>query len=351
MTPARHNRIGAAVLLLGISLGAVSARSVAAKDRGPTKPPAPPAVHAVVPGEQVVLVARDRGLDLHPREGFADVDPPKPLGTLGLRATVYDALWWSATTVALATGSDGVLFVDVTDPAAPEALSRVETTGSARRLARLDDVLYVADEQGGVVVIDAGRTDRARVRRTVSTRGAVRTVDVLGGRLVTAEGSAGARVFDLATPDRPREIARLGRRVPAADAVFLDVATVLVTDGRGQLRAYRGDPGDDTYRDVAAPAALARVRTLSRTVVGTAFASSGVDGARALVANDQGVVVSGATMVLPRSLPAGRVTGLGDGVFAVAAGIGGVAIVDGADPENPVVVRPGQRGFEVRWAD
>lgn len=332
---------------------ATAAPGVAGRDRDAPAPPPPPAVHVVVPSDDLVLVARDRGVDVHAREGFADIDPPEPVGRIGLRGTVYDALWWSSTEAVLAVGSDGVVFLDLADPADPTPVARVQTTGSARRLARHGDVLYVADEQGGIVVVDARRTDRARIRRTVSTRGAVRSVDVLGDRLVAAEGSAGARLFDLERPDRPREVARLGRRDPAADAVFLDPGTVLVADGTEGVRGYALDADGDVTTIPGALRESGRIVALSRGEGGAVYASGGAAGIRVAVLDRDGggISVEGPPILLPRSFPAGRVAPLDGGVVAIAAGVGGVAIVDRSDPETPRVIRPSERGFEVRWGE
>jgi len=321
----------------------------AARRRGPEPAPPPaPVTRVVVVDGEFALVGGDGGLEVVPTEALAGERPPEPIGALGLRGTVHDIAVWAPGLAFLAAGSDGVVLVDVSEPAAPRAVRRIETRGSARRLARRGDILYVADEIGGLVIVDAARPERATIRRTVSTRNQVRALAVREGVLALAEGAGGVRVFDVRRADLPRDDTALDRRRSAADVLFVG-DTLLVADGRDGLDAWRErSPGG--WEKVSEMRDLGRVESLSPGD-GCVLAALGARGLAVLDVGDDGAISVRATAVLPRSIPVARVTPVGDGIVVAAAGIGGLAAIDLSEPLVPRVLRPRKRSVEVRWAD
>jgi len=57
----------------------------------------------------------------------------------------------------VAGGEAGVYAVDLDDPANPRLVGHADTPGSARRVAVVGDEIYVADEAGGLIVLEVAR--------------------------------------------------------------------------------------------------------------------------------------------------------------------------------------------------
>jgi hypothetical protein len=55
--------------------------------------------------------------------------------------------------VAVALAYNGVAIIDVVDPAAPRLVGEYTLPGRARALLATDDLLYVADREGGLYVL------------------------------------------------------------------------------------------------------------------------------------------------------------------------------------------------------
>lgn len=96
----------------------------------------------------------------------------------------------------LAVGPHGVVIAEVTDPAAPRVVARVDTPGAANAVALDRHHLYVADGSFGVALYDV--TDRALPKRiaTVDTRCYARSVRLSGNTVYVACGPKGLLVFE-----------------------------------------------------------------------------------------------------------------------------------------------------------
>jgi hypothetical protein len=210
-------------------------------------------------------------------------------------------------------------------------------------------VLYVADELGGLLVVDAARPERARIRRTISSRNQVRSVVVDGHRLATAEGGAGARLFDIERPDAPRETDRIDTR--ASVSVVALAGTCLVIGSGPNGFEVRVDDGRGKWPTSTTTVDVGRVEDL---VIdnGRLFATSAASGLQVYdIDVRRGSVRWVGGVRLPRSFPAGRVAPASAERLLIAAGIAGVADVDVSDPAAPRVVHPRESSFRIRWAD
>jgi hypothetical protein len=89
-----------------------------------------------------------------------------------------------------------VVIAEVTDPAAPREVARIDTPGSANGVALDRGHLYVADGSFGVALYDV--TDRARPRHiaTVDTECYSRSVRLSGNYLYVGCGPKGLLVFE-----------------------------------------------------------------------------------------------------------------------------------------------------------
>jgi hypothetical protein len=90
----------------------------------------------------------------------------------------------------------GVTVLDISNPSQPMFLGQITTT-FARKLTVSDDVVYLADDRSGLLVIDAGDPAAMRVIARGETGDRAFGVSVGGGYAYVAAGTAGLRIFDL----------------------------------------------------------------------------------------------------------------------------------------------------------
>jgi hypothetical protein len=90
----------------------------------------------------------------------------------------------------VAAGPAGLAIVDVSDPHSPSLLGQHDTPGNARRVKISGDYAVVADQDGGVQVINVSNpaTTHLYTAASYNTRSAVQNLSVDGNHLVVATG-------------------------------------------------------------------------------------------------------------------------------------------------------------------
>lgn len=166
----------------------------------------------------------------------------------------------SGTTLFLADGLNGLFVFDVGDPANPRPLAHCDTPGYAHNLAVGEGIVFVADYDGGLLVIEADGLAKPALpdvgeppappaecppmhlgEATYGSTGQVRGLAVSDGRAFVASGSAGLEV--VALPG----LTRVGA-LPLAGIAY----DVVVGDG---LAAVACGPNGVALVDVSDPAA------------------------------------------------------------------------------------------------
>ncbi len=105
----------------------------------------------------------------------------------------------------LASGTNGLHVVDVSDPANPRRVGSCDTPGSAWGVTVTGHYAYVADYYGGLQVIDV--SDPANPQRVGGYRsGVVWDVAVSGQYAYVASEDAGLQIIDVSDPTRPRRV-------------------------------------------------------------------------------------------------------------------------------------------------
>lgn len=130
----------------------------------------------------------------------------------------------------------GLVVMDVSTPADPREVARVFLPGYARRVVVSGALAYVANETGGLRVVDVSDPQNPQLgalRVTPATE-----VFVSGGHAyVGAAWSPGLRVFDLSDPQNPQGVATVltgyGTR-----GVFVTESYTWVADGLGGLTVH-----------------------------------------------------------------------------------------------------------------
>ncbi len=127
------------------------------------------------------------------------------IGTLTGLGNAYDVLV-SGTTAYVADAQQGVVVVDVSNPAAPVRLGSVSLGAQARDLALNGTTLYVAAGAAGLAVVSVANPAAPTVLATVDTPGTASGVAFDSGRAYIATWND-TRVFDVANPSNPKLIA------------------------------------------------------------------------------------------------------------------------------------------------
>ncbi len=137
----------------------------------------------------------------------SDPSNPQRLGSLVVPGLASAVTVIDATTVGVARRggfSAGVTFIDVSIPTSPLARGSVNAPflQDPRALAVRDTVLYVADEQLGVLSVGFGDPDAPATFGLPSGAGA-RDLDLQGNLLLVASRSRGLQVVDVFDPANP----------------------------------------------------------------------------------------------------------------------------------------------------
>jgi hypothetical protein len=193
-------------------------------------------------------------------------------------------------------------------------------------------------------VVRVTEPSRPLLVATVPSSGDLVALALGDGILAAAEKQAAVRLFDVSRPDNPRPIADLGREAEGARDVALAGSRLLVAAGRRGLLAF-----DVTKASDPRPAgSLAWEGSAAVVTVHGGLALVGCGGAGLRVVDFRsGAPVTLAELRLPRGLPAGRMSVAEEMAF-IAGDVGGLAVVDLAEPAVPRAVHPPGRTLTLR---
>lgn len=193
----------------------------------------------------------------------------------------------------VAAGPAGIVSVDLSDPGAPAVQTALDTPGQARDVDATGSLVAVADGPGGLLLVDASART---VVSTLPTPAEAEAVLLHGDVAFVAAGAEGVLVVDITDPEAPRVAARIDSNERAL-GLALAGDRLYIADGYGGVQAV----------DVSAPAAPEPLG----------------------VANGPSWVVRDLALA-------------GGLVYAATGVLGGLAVLDFADPRAPVTlgVRP-----------
>lgn len=108
-----------------------------------------------------------------------------------------------------AADAQGVLVLDVSDPADPHQVFRFDTPGSARFVALDSGRAYVADASGGLRILDLSTPAAPTALGALTFPGGAVAVAVSGPYAFVAASGAGLKVVDVSDPASPQEVGSL----------------------------------------------------------------------------------------------------------------------------------------------
>lgn len=135
----------------------------------------------------------------------------------------------------LASQGDGLVVVDVSNPAGPIQVGSYDSPGFANDVVRLGQYAYMADDHGGLRVIDISDPVNPTSVASHDTPGWARYADVEGNHAFLAEYSEGVLILDVSEPLTPTLVGQY----PTTDGTYdVDVQgnVAYVADLDGGLR-------------------------------------------------------------------------------------------------------------------
>lgn len=236
----------------------------------------------------------------------------------------------------VADWSAGLTVIDCSDPADPQLIATEDTPGSARGVVISGTHAYVADGECGLQVIDVANPQNPVIVGSIDTQGTANRIVVSGTRAFIADGLRGLRIFDVSDPANPTALP--GVETPG------DACGVAVSGNRAYVADYAAglqiiDIADPQNPHIVTnvPVAHALSKYMGVTVSGRYACVADADHAMWLVDTEApnqpviGVEIGG---------PGRDVSVQGNRAY-IAAGSGGLQVVDISDPESPVVVGAG----------
>ena len=98
-----------------------------------------------------------------------------------------------------------LLVLNISTPSNPLKVGQVTLPGSVRGVALLNQYAYVADQEGGLQVVDISSPTTPKIAGFYSTTNQVSSVaiSIYGGRAYVADEDAGLQIFNLSNPTQP----------------------------------------------------------------------------------------------------------------------------------------------------
>ena len=202
--------------------------------------------HVVIDGTRLVLA--HRGDEIWDTSYYRTYDVSDPRIPMQLDHVDTDGPSFEGLAVlggdryAVAMHSDGLAILDW-DGAGLRRVGQVGGLVNAWEAEPVGDRLYVSDDTGGVVVVDATNPAAPTIVGQIALPGSVKHVEPGDGVLFASAGSEGVHVLDLADPDAPTLLTTI-------DTTGSAVVSALA---RGHL--FVGDWNDVRIYDVTDPAA------------------------------------------------------------------------------------------------
>ena len=116
------------------------------------------------------------------------------------------------------------LVLDVTTPSSPSKVGRLTLPGIIRGIALLNQYAYVADEEGGMQVVDISSPTTPKYAGFYSTTNQPWSagITIYGGRAYVADEVAGLQIFDLGNPIAPALLSTTN--IGSGEAIIADIS-------------------------------------------------------------------------------------------------------------------------------
>ncbi|MBN9694017.1 MAG: hypothetical protein J0M24_27560 [Verrucomicrobia bacterium] len=152
-----------------------------------------------VVGQNVFVAGGLAGLEVF------DLTQSQRIAQLGLEGDVHDLVVVNQTAY-LAVFDQGLVVVDISNPANPVKLAQFSTLGPCLALSVQHNVAYLANGVGGLACVDVSAPANPQLLGQLDTAGEAAGIFVTNGIAYVADGSAGLVLIDVSNPNLPTRI-------------------------------------------------------------------------------------------------------------------------------------------------
>ena len=242
---------------------------------------------------------------------------------------------------AVGAWDEGLVLVDLTDPAVPVEIGRIDTPGYVRSTAIANGLVYAVDAAGlGLMVVDPAAAGGPALLGSLPLGGPGYGLTIAGDRAYVANGSLGLHAVDVADPSAPGLL--FTEPTFSARDCAVSGALLVLADGSAGLKLI--DPAAAAGARVVGQLALNGQAHGVAVSGGVAWVAGWSGGLHAVDVADPAAPLRLATAGLPAGL-ALDVT-MHQGMVLVAGGTGGLHVFDPTLPAAPALV--GTMGLSVR---
>jgi len=135
----------------------------------------------------------------------------------------------------VANRSDGLTVLDVSDPQRPVEIGNIDTAGSAWDVVLSGSNAFIADSQSGLQIVDVSRSGDPSLVASYATSASAKAVWVAGGVAYVAMGDAGLELIDVSVPSAPSRLS-VFKTFGEANGVAVANGTAFVAAGYGGVR-------------------------------------------------------------------------------------------------------------------
>ena len=230
----------------------------------------------------------------------------------------------------------GLQVIDLSNPAAPIIIGSVDTPANAFGVSLYGTIAYVADGLSGVQVIDVSNPMAPVIVGSISTPGAAQDIASVGSLLYVADGTYGLVVIDASNPTSPMMVGYVDTPGYAWDLRVQGTLAYVANDSEGLLVVDVSNPTLPTVAGKKHTPGKAKAIAVSGTtafVVDQTFGDNHYGGLQVIdVTNLASPPIVGSVLIDPTA----TATTVSVGWPLACVADGGLAVLDISNPASPV---------------
>jgi hypothetical protein len=196
-----------------------------------------------VDGDIAYVAARISGLRI---VSVATPSSPNEVGSYDTPGQAYDVCIIHDTIAVVADGTKDLIFLDVSDSAAPESILVFSCPGIPKGVW-YDGYLFVGDGSAGVGIMDVSNPAQPESLAWFNTSGQSYSGVRSNNLLYVADGPSGLRILDISNPNSPAEIGYLDSYGNANAIALITSSKYVLADGDDGIYHMGSTVGIEEY--------------------------------------------------------------------------------------------------------
>ncbi len=208
---------------------------------------------------------------------------PRPVGSVQFATPIAQRIYVVGTRAYVVEPRLGLEIFDISNPESPQSMGTYELDrGQGKDVFVLGDYAYMTydDGQGHLLILDVSHPAHPHEVGRLDTLSRARRVFVVGSRAYVADGPGGLRIIDVSTPSAPVEI---GHRDPpegaGSEAIYATGNTVYLGSNSGSgtwlERLDVSDPAHPVLNNVYHPSGVPQIRDIEMAAGNVYVAAEG----------------------------------------------------------------------------